>query len=391
MSKKNRGFKYLLLSHPHLNADDVNGNILNAKRHCVTMSLDLDSNATTNYFKPKVLQASDYYPFGSVTPGRQFSSASYRYGFNGKEKDDEAKGAGASYDYGFRIYDPRLGKFLSMDPLTSSYPWFTPYQFAGNEPISNIDLDGLEKLKVTRYINDQGNQYKTLIEVQDAKAALSVNYGNLYDTDNSQIPEAKPSEQNLTNFISEQEMQIFTATWDADKKTFKNTSDGNTPLSVQFNVQVPTEEASSYNVYIDFGDVWEDKGKISTTVGTIILTNNKTGEEQVVYDVFAGKAEIGKDLNSNHPGVKELKKTLGQIKTNTDVKVDVGTFTDKEFKEKFTKKIVSVINSIMSGKPTITTGAHAIAGEGGNNVNVDVNSAGGEINNASNIPANKKK
>jgi RHS repeat-associated protein len=41
---------------------------------------------------------------------------SYRYGFNGKEKYDEVKvSAGTQYDYGFRIYDPRIGKFLSRD------------------------------------------------------------------------------------------------------------------------------------------------------------------------------------------------------------------------------------------------------------------------------------
>jgi hypothetical protein len=31
-----------------------------------------------------------------------------------------------------------------VDPLTASYPFYTPYQFAGNSPIYNIDLDGLE-------------------------------------------------------------------------------------------------------------------------------------------------------------------------------------------------------------------------------------------------------
>jgi len=48
------------------------------------------------------------------------------------------------YDYGFRIYDPRIAKFLSVDPLTASYPMLTPYQFASNTPIMAIDLDGLE-------------------------------------------------------------------------------------------------------------------------------------------------------------------------------------------------------------------------------------------------------
>ena len=45
-----------------------------------------------------------------------------------------------------RIYDPRVGRFLSMDPLTKSYPELTPYQFASNSPVSGIDLDGKEFL-----------------------------------------------------------------------------------------------------------------------------------------------------------------------------------------------------------------------------------------------------
>ncbi|PSL24015.1 RHS repeat-associated core domain-containing protein, partial [Chitinophaga ginsengisoli] len=58
--------------------------------------------------------------------------------------DNEVKGEGNQQDYGMRVYDPRLGKFLSVDPLTKSYPELTPYQFASNNPIFNIDLDGAE-------------------------------------------------------------------------------------------------------------------------------------------------------------------------------------------------------------------------------------------------------
>lgn len=68
----------------------------------------------------------------------------YRYGFNGKEKDGETYGDGNEYDYGMRIYDPRLGRFMSVDPLKDEYPELTTYQFAGNTPIVAIDRDGEE-------------------------------------------------------------------------------------------------------------------------------------------------------------------------------------------------------------------------------------------------------
>ena len=88
------------------------------------------------------------YPFGMAMPGRKFNaSGEYRYGFNGKENDKDISEGGQ--DYGMRIYDVRLGRFLSVDPLMQKFPMLTPYQFASNTPIQAIDLDGKEALVVT--------------------------------------------------------------------------------------------------------------------------------------------------------------------------------------------------------------------------------------------------
>ena len=88
-----------------------------------------------------------------MMPERTINNGIYNYGFNGKEMDNEVKGKGAQYDYGFRIYDSRIGKFLSVDPLFSSYPFYSSYQFAGNSPIMFIDLDGLERAKPRKHKN----------------------------------------------------------------------------------------------------------------------------------------------------------------------------------------------------------------------------------------------
>ena len=68
----------------------------------------------------------------------------YRFGFNGMEKDDEVKGNGNSLDFGARIYDPRIGRWLSRDPLHMKYPSFSPYSFAANSPVFFVDPDGRE-------------------------------------------------------------------------------------------------------------------------------------------------------------------------------------------------------------------------------------------------------
>jgi len=83
----------------------------------------------------------------------QAGSASNAYGYNGKRKDPDMDGN--NYNYGFRIYNPQIGKFLSVDPLTKKYPELTPYHFASNRPIDGMDFDGLE------YIHYQWNIVST--------------------------------------------------------------------------------------------------------------------------------------------------------------------------------------------------------------------------------------
>lgn len=104
--------------------------------------------------------------FGMVMPNRAYNKAGYRFGYNGKEMDNEVSGQGNQYDYGFRIYNPRLGKFLSVDPLTKSYPELTTYQFASNTPIQAIDLDGLEACKVVSRNKDGSTTITVSVDIK---------------------------------------------------------------------------------------------------------------------------------------------------------------------------------------------------------------------------------
>jgi len=79
-----------------------------------------------------------------LVPNRQGSTPAYRYGFNGMEKDDELKGPGESYTTEFRQYDPRIGRWLSLDPLMAKYPNMSPFIGYNNNPIFFVDPKGLE-------------------------------------------------------------------------------------------------------------------------------------------------------------------------------------------------------------------------------------------------------
>ncbi|WP_320019768.1 RHS repeat-associated core domain-containing protein [Labilibaculum manganireducens] len=72
---------------------------------------------------------------------RQTETSQKRYKYVGKERDEET----GLYYYGFRYYAAWLCRFVSVDPLQFDYPHYTPFQYAGNKPITYIDLDGLEE------------------------------------------------------------------------------------------------------------------------------------------------------------------------------------------------------------------------------------------------------
>jgi RHS repeat-associated protein len=103
-------------------------------------------SGSTNYcafYLPNVVSYSDYYPFGMQMPDRNDAVSGYRYGFNGMEGDSEVKGSGNSYTTEFRQYDPRLGRWLSLDPLFANFVWQSPYAAFDNNPIYYRDPLGL--------------------------------------------------------------------------------------------------------------------------------------------------------------------------------------------------------------------------------------------------------
>ncbi len=84
-----------------------------------------------------LIDRQEYYPFGDSSL-RTFDKKRYRY--VGKEKDAES----GLYYFGARYYSPWTCRFISVDPLAADYPYLTPYNYAGNKPITHKDIDGLQ-------------------------------------------------------------------------------------------------------------------------------------------------------------------------------------------------------------------------------------------------------
>src|SRR5690554_5028694 len=103
-----------------------------------------DGNGNIDYFLADVVSYSDYYPGGMIMPGRSHNLSESRHLFNGMEADGEVSGDGNSYTTQFRQYDPRLGRWKSLDPLMAKYPEMSPYVAFNNNPIYFTDPFDLE-------------------------------------------------------------------------------------------------------------------------------------------------------------------------------------------------------------------------------------------------------
>ncbi len=96
-------------------------------------------------------------------------SAKYRWGFNGMEKDDNLKGTGNSYDFGTRMYDPRIGRWKVIDKMHHLQPDQSTYKSFLNNPLFYKDEDG--KIEVD------------LITIIDKRTGAEVTFGKVLSND----------------------------------------------------------------------------------------------------------------------------------------------------------------------------------------------------------------
>ena len=106
--------------------------------------------AVTDGSTGEVLETSDYLPFGTrwaITGGTQGATStitdpSNRWRYSGKEEQQALSPALFLLDYGARMYDPPLARWLTPDPLAEKYMQWSPYGYCIGNPINMIDEDG---------------------------------------------------------------------------------------------------------------------------------------------------------------------------------------------------------------------------------------------------------
>jgi RHS repeat-associated protein len=248
----------------------------------------------------------------------------YRYGFNGKENDNDVKGTGNQQDYGMRIYDPRLSKFLSVDPLLDKYPELTPYQFANNSPIANIDLDGEENLYYSVKFNEQGKSVLKLVLEEKTLLNLFPSYyfsygGNsYYQTDEISWLNGGMGMKMLSKFEgkTKEELDVMLSAMKTDvevqedyvkqheqemKELFQNAFLGAAAVNTKKGTYTSTATDKQQQAA---NNKTSSEGNKNSTTGQISASGNKTNSVKttptVDYYANARKANTGSGYSADH-------------------------------------------------------------------------------------------
>lgn len=242
-----------------------------------------------------IVQVQDYYAFGMEMPNVNTVSPSppNQYKYNGKEKQVEL--GLDQLDYVNRFYDPLIGRFNSVDKLSTSFPHKSPYDYAENRPVNGVDLDGLE-----------------WVSTIDAKGSTHISVNTRFDF--TVDPKLLPTGTSVADY----QRAISSAFNDILNKA----SGGKISGSVGF-TGLTSEESRRIVPFLTLEDGRpESDASIYATGATVASSSwvslyNKLGEFRSLYDVARdGVHELFHTLRLDHPFGKTLTNDTKLISLN---------------------------------------------------------------------------
>lgn len=128
---------------------------------------DLDHNGT--FTTNDIVQITDYYAFGRQIPYLEDVNPKYSYKFGNKEYSEDLN----AYDFGARYFNPVTARWNAVDDMADKSRRWSPYSYAYNNPVRNIDPDGNFSYDFsTAYANAVSTAVTVPQKVLDAQAQL---------------------------------------------------------------------------------------------------------------------------------------------------------------------------------------------------------------------------
>ncbi|MEZ4909208.1 MAG: RHS repeat-associated core domain-containing protein, partial [Saprospiraceae bacterium] len=253
----------------------------------------------------------EYTAFGETFADWRTETYDTPYRFTGKEQDSET----GLYYYGARYYDPRLGRFLSVDPLAEKYGAWSPYAYTFDNPLKFNDPDGSAPEDFVLLIakNGAGGQGHMGAVIQDGQ-------GNYYYATMGAAENAGLSKMASNGVQGGMNLQVLSGATSMEEAISMAKQDGNnSPYTdqIQFSTNSETDQKIFENVSemadkINSGEVKYNVGSMNCTDAVERPIENATG------------AKLPDDMRPNK-NFEKVKNKQGEIQTN----INLSTGTQK--------------------------------------------------------------
>jgi RHS repeat-associated protein len=273
-------------------------------------------------FEAVSISIADYYAYGMEMKSRTWTHECYRFGYNGMEKDDEAKDNGNSYTTEFRQYDPRLGRWLSLDPKMAEFPQWSPYVAFNDNPVMYTDPEGLSAVsavvgavkevvgKLKGVLNKLGDPIKTQVLGEVTVVVKRTFWQKLKGS-------ARIAFRNFVNVLEK-----------GDK--FVNSLMGNARQSsgtVIYGTNNSSKDSPATKIKPG-GKIWDtfDFGELNELLGKAMVGMSTKAENTLGGDFegtkFAELSDHAKEISEYEPEKKKEKENT-KVTTNQDIKLRI--------------------------------------------------------------------
>lgn len=217
----------------------------------------------------------DYYPFGSPMYGRSFNSNSYKYGFNGQEKENEIYGEGNTYSAEYWMYDSRLMRRWNLDPIYTAHE--SRYACFFNNPV--------------RYDDPQG------LRGGDGIRKLGTFIGNIFRSEHKDKSYGHYKKRTVDGGVFDLAFKIFNPSQTAGQTTTDQDQEVVETDAGNENADIVRANKLKMN-YLTFQD-WVNSGSVDEATLTSFSTNVPPLQDQMRVTLTINGVDYSSSINSN--------------------------------------------------------------------------------------------